>query len=460
MAESAAVRPNFVVILADDLGYGDVSPAPFGSPVHRTPRLERMAREGLTLGSFYVSAPLCSPTRASLLTGCYHARVSINRVLIPGDSIGLNPAETTIAEVLRAAGYRTGCFGKWHVGDQPEFLPTRRGFDTYYGVPYSNDMQPRGDREGDQKPIERRYPLLPVVRDETVERGLVWDQETLTEELTNETIAFIEANRERPFFAYLALTAVHIPHIPGAAFRGTSGQGPYGDWVLETDYSVGRILDAVQRLGLDERTLVIFTSDNGPSLNFGGSAGVLRGGKGSTFEGGVREPFIARWPGRLPAGARSDAPVAAMDLLPTFAAYAGAALPEREIDGVDVRDLLQRPDAARPPREEFCYFGFYPSLEAAQEEPIPCAIRSGPWKLHVRLARRPLAAPQLYNLDHDVGETRDVAADHPDVVERLAARLREAHEDLRRNRRPPGRNADPQTLLPRLDYSESLPAYS
>jgi arylsulfatase A len=455
MPETAPARPNIVVILADDLGYGDISPAPFSSPIYRTPRLEQMAQEGLTLGSFYVSAPLCSPTRASLLTGCYHPRVSINRVLIPGDTIGLNPEETTVAELLRAAGYRTGCFGKWHVGDQPEFLPTRRGFDTYFGVPYSNDMQPRGDNEGDEKPIERRYPLLPVVRDETVERGLVWDQEMLTEELTSETISFIEANRDGPFFAYLAFTAVHIPLIPGEAFVGASGQGLYGDWVLETDFCVGRILDALQRLGLDGDTLVIFTSDNGPNLRAGGSAGPLRGGKGSTYEGGVREPFIARWPGRLPAGSRSDAPVTAMDLLPTFAAYAGAPLPEREIDGVDIRDLLEHPNDARPPREEFCYFGFYPSLEVNQEEPIPCAIRSGPWKLHVRLRRQVLDTAELYNLEEDLGETRDVAAGHRDIVDRLTAQLHEVHEHLVLDRRPPGRNEDPQTLLPRLDYSES-----
>ena len=442
-------RPNVVVILADDLGYGDVSPPPFSSPIHRTPHLERMAQEGVTLGGFCVSAPVCSPTRAALMTGCYHPRVTVNRVLLPGDAVGLHPSETTLPELLRDAGYRTGCVGKWHLGDQPEYLPTHRGFDFYYGVPYSNDMQPKGDREGDPRPIERRYPPLPVLRGETVERGLVWDQEFLTEALTNEAIGFIERSKDEPFFLYVAHTAVHIPLIPGQTFQGSSGQGAYGDWVLEMDASVGRILDTLARLGLDERTLVIFTSDNGPSLRTGGSAGHLRGGKASTWEGGVREPFIARWPGRLPAGTRSDELVTVMDLLPTIAAYAGARPPEREIDGKDASAVLERPGEAESPHQRFYYFGFYSSFSDVQEEPILCAVREGRWKLHSRVGNQALERPQLYDLMDDPGETTDVAAAQPEVVERLRAALREMELRMARERRPNGLVDDPQTLLPR-----------
>jgi arylsulfatase/arylsulfatase A len=375
--------------------------------------------------------------------------VSVNRVLLPGDPLGLHPAETTLAQVLRSAGYRTACVGKWHLGDQPEYLPTRRGFDEFYGVPYSNDMQPRGDREGDPRPVERRYPLLPVLRGETVEQGLLWDQEPLTEDLVREATGYVERHRARPFFLYLAFTAVHIPLIPGEAFRGRSGQGPYGDWVLELDAGVGRILDTLQRLGLDERTLVLFTSDNGPSLRAGGSAGHLRGGKATTWEGGVREPCLVRWPGVIPAGSRSDALVTVMDLLPTLAAYAGAALPAAEIDGRDARAVLEHPEHAPSPHEDFLYFGFYASDAEEQEAPIPCAIRQGPWKLHVRSGPRELDPPLLFHLDDDPGESRDLAADQPEVVARLRARLRRRAEEIGARRRDCGRVAAPQTLLPR-----------
>jgi arylsulfatase A-like enzyme/predicted dehydrogenase len=293
-------RPNFVIMFIDDLGYADIGP--FGATRQRTPQLDRMAREGMKFTSFY-AAPVCSVSRAQLLTGCYGARVSVPGVYFPGGKNGLNPAEFTIPERLKERGYATACVGKWHLGDQPEFLPSRQGFDRYLGIPYSNDMQRKAASGGAR--------VVPLLRNEKVVDLLTDDQQSsIVERYTDEAVAFIREKRDAPFLLYLAHTAVHTPVHPGPRFAGKSDNGRFGDWVEEVDWSVGRVLETLRELRLEERTLVLFTSDNGPWLvkgTDGGSAGPLRGGKGSTWEGGVRVPTLAWWPGRIQPGTVCDA---------------------------------------------------------------------------------------------------------------------------------------------------------
>jgi arylsulfatase A len=305
------VRPNFVVIFIDDMGYGDIGP--YGSTLNRTPHLDRMAAEGMKLTSFY-AATVCSISRAQLLTGCYGARISVPGVYFPAGANGLNPDEATIADQLKPLGYATSCIGKWHLGDQPEFLPTRQGFDHYFGIPYSNDMQ--------RKSLETGQRVVPLVRDGQVAELLTdEDQTRVTERYTDEAVKFIREHRQQPFFLYFPHTAVHTPIVPGPAFQGKSANGRYGDWVEEVDWSVGRVLDTLRETELAEKTLVIFTSDNGPWLikgSDGGTAEPLRGGKGGTWEGGVRVPTVAWWPGRIASGAVCDAVAGTIDLLPTL----------------------------------------------------------------------------------------------------------------------------------------------
>jgi arylsulfatase A len=431
----AADKPNIILVFIDDMGYGDIGP--FGSKLNRTPNLDRMAREGMRLTSFY-AAPVCTPSRAQVLTGCYAKRVSLPNVLFPASAIGLNPEEHTVAEVLKSAGYATLCIGKWHLGDQPEFLPTRHGFDHYFGVPYSNDM---GGEDGDKPNSKgRRYPPLPLVRDGTVIETLApADQDRLTERYTDEALNFIRENRTRPFFLYLAHTAVHVPIHPGKRFQGKSANGRYGDWVEEIDWSTGRIFETLRELNLAENTLVVFTSDNGPWLEKGkdgGTAGRLRGGKGGTYEGGVREPAIAWWPGKVPAGSVCDAVAGNIDFLPTFAALADATVPgDRKIDGKDISPLLLGKSTESPRAAQYYFRGN--RLEA---------VRSGPWKLAIAPQsegmEKPKTAkkfkPRLYNLDADIGETTDVAAQHPDIVMRLQKFVVEMDADLGANKQGPG----------------------
>ena len=456
----AGDNPNFIVILVDDMGYGDIGP--FGSKVNRTPELDRMAGEGLKLTSFY-AAPVCTPSRAQLLTGCYAKRVSLTDVIPPVSAVGLSSQEHTVAELLNSAGYATLCIGKWHVGDQPEFLPTRHGFDHYFGIPYSNDM---GPGESGPRADPRKYPPLPLVRDERViEEIQPADQDRLTQRYTDAALEFIRQNRAQPFFLYLAHTAVHVPLHPGKMFRGQSANGIYGDWVEEVDWSTGKILAALRELKLSEKTFVLFTSDNGPWIKQGKNAGVtgpLRGGKGSTFEGGVREPTIAWWPGKISAGKTSDAVAGNIDLLPTLAALAGVALPaDHKIDGRDFSPLLfgQTNQSPRPAH----YFFNGNRLEA---------VRSGPWKLAVapqtegmgfgKPARSNDFQPALYNLETDVGETNNVAAQHPDVVARLEKFAAEMDADLGAKSlspgvRPPGRVVAPSGMyLPGHEPAKSV----
>lgn len=403
-----AAVPNFIVINIDDMGYADIEP--FGSTLNRTPNLNRMAAEGRKLTCFY-AAPVCSPSRAALMTGCYPKRsLPIPHVLFPGNDVGLNPAEITIAEIVKKQGYVTGIIGKWHLGDQPAFLPTRQGFDSFFGLPYSNDMGPAGDGVksslGEPLPAPKAgakgQPPLPWLRNEKVEkRVLADDQTTLVARYTEEAVRFIGHNREKPFFLYLPHSAVHWPLYPGKAFQGKSKNGSYGDWVEEVDWSVGRILDTLRELQLDRNTLVLFTSDNGGTARAVNAP--LRGNKGSTWEGGMRVPTITWWPGRIPAGTATDAVCGMMDILPTIAKQAGGAAPaDRKIDGADIWPLLAGEAGAKSPHEHFFYFrGF--KLEA---------VRSGIWKLH-------LAKGELFDLAADIGENTNVAAGHPDVVKRL-----------------------------------------
>ena len=450
--DRAATRPpNFVVVLIDDLGYGDIGP--FGATKQKTPNLDRMAREGMTLTSFY-AAPACSVSRAQLLTGCYGLRVSVPWVLYPAGKHGLNPAEITIAERLRSLGYATACFGKWHLGDQPEFLPCRQGFDRSLGIPYSNDMQ--------KKSAETGVRVVPLLRDDRVVELLTDEmQRGIVERCTDEAVAFIREAKDRPFFLYVPHTAVHVPIFPGERFRGTSENGRFGDWVQEVDWSVGRILDTLRDEGLDERTLVIFTSDNGPWTvkgADGGSAGPLRGAKGSTWEGGVRVPAIAWWPGHVPAGGACAAMTGTIDLLPTFVALAGGTVPVAPtIDGRDISGLLLG-TSDEPSREAHYYF----HGTALQ------AVRSGRWKLAIAPQQEGMgqgaatltasvAEPRLYDLEADLGETTDVAADHPAIVARLRGlaerMLEELCGDRAPGRRPPGAVEKPVFLHPVAEES-------
>jgi len=414
-------RPNFIIINIDDLGYADIEP--FGSTVNRTPHLNRMAAEGRRLTSHY-AAPVCSPSRASLLTGCYPKRaLSIPHVLFPAYATGLDQREITIAELLREQGYSTACIGKWHLGDQPEFLPRRHGFDYYYGLPYSNDMGPAADgvksnlgaplpgpRQG-----RRGQPPLPLMRNETVlQRVLPADQQAIVEQYTHEAVSFLWNTRDQPFFLYLPHSAVHFPLYPGEKFRGKSQHGLFGDWVEEVDWSVGQVLDTVRQLGLAKNTLVIFTSDNGGQMRHGAINLPLRGGKGSTLEGGMRVGTIAWWPGTIPAGTETSAITSHMDFLPTFTKLAGGTAPDdRQIDGGDIWPVLAGHADAETPYQSFLYFRGL-NLQA---------VRSGPWKLH-------LAKGELYNLDDDIGESRNVAAANTEIVSQLRAVAEAQKDDL------------------------------
>jgi arylsulfatase A-like enzyme len=433
--------PNFILIFADDLGYGDLGCYNPSSTI-RTPRLDRMAAEGVRFTDFYSAAPVCTPSRAALMTGCYPIRVGMSDmprlVLFPDSKEGLHPDEVTIAEILKARGYATACVGKWHLGHLPPFLPTRQGFDSYFGIPYSNDMKP-----------------TPLMRNEaTIEEPA--DQATLTERYTDEAVAFIRANRGRPFFLYLPHTFPHVPLYASDRFRGKSPRGLYGDVVEAIDWSTGRILDTLAELGIDDRTLVLFTSDNGPWVvkgEHGGSAGPLRGAKGTTFEGGMREPCIARWPARIPAGSVCREVATAMDVMPTFARLAGAApLADRIIDGKDITPLLEGRPGAVSPHEAFFYY-----RRGALE-----AVRGGRWKLMCERRTRQeypygekkpedVVVPEaLFDLESDLGETTNVIDKHPGEAARLRALANAMRDDVGdarteaagRNRRPAGRIND------------------
>ena len=450
---SAAPRPNFILINCDDLGYGDLGC--YGSTKQRTPNVDRLAKEGTRFTSFYSTSGVCTPSRTSLMTGCYPRRLNMHTngvgywVLFPGNERGLHPDEITVADVLRKAGYATMAIGKWHLGDQPPFLPTRRGFDRYFGIPFSNDMgqtRAKGQRDTTRPPT-------PLLRDAKVIEEEP-DQRQLTRRYTEEALQFIAQNKGQPFFLYLAHTFPHWPHYASDAFAGRSANGVYGDCIEEVDWSTGQILAKLRELGLDEQTLVVFTSDNGGVLAHGASNGPLKAGKATSFEGGHRVPCIVRAPGRVPSGVVSDCVWTMLDVLPTFAALAGAKAPsDRIIDGFDASPILSTPNAAQSPYQRAGYFYYY--------EGHLQAVRSGPWKLRVardgpKLGSTPLATPELFNLDVDIGETTDVAAKHPEVVARLLGLIERCREDIGdgdrpgKNQRPAGRfpGAKPLTAVP------------
>ncbi len=433
--ERAPERPNFVIIFIDDLGYADISA--FGQTRYQTPNLDRMAREGRRFTSFYVAASVCTPSRAGLMTGAYPARVDMltndlemdvmnNIVLWPGDRKGLNPEEVTIAEMLKERGYATTCIGKWHLGDQPTFLPTRQGFDEYFGIPFSNDM-------ADRKPF---FVPTPLVRGEHVVQDLAdAEQDLLTKRYTEEALGFIERNAHRPFFLYLPHSMVHGPHHRSDEFKGKSGKGVYGDTVLEVDWSVGRILEKLKERNLSEKTLVLFTSDNGGPYRTGATNNYsantpFSGGKGRSAEGGLRVPTIAWWPGTIPAGSTTDLMASTIDLLPTFAALSGKKHESRRpIDGVDISALFKGPPPNASPRETFAYFRANTDPKAPSQARLD-AVRDSRWKYYLKEQQFRLVgqnidtnvrAGALFDLESDLGETTDVAAQHPEVVERMKA---------------------------------------
>jgi arylsulfatase A len=455
-AGASVARPNFIVINIDDLGYADIGP--LGSKLNRTPHLDRMAKEGCRLTSFY-AAPVCSPSRAALMTGCYAKRaLPIPHVLFPEDAVGLSPKEVTVAEVLKEAGYATAIVGKWHLGDQPEFLPNAQGFDLHFGLPYSNDMGPVADgvRSDLGKPIPapnpnakgKGQPPLPLLRNGTVvKRVLPDDQQSLVEIYTDEAVKFIAEKKGVPFLLYLPHNAVHFPIYPGRKWAGKSPHGIYSDWVEEVDWSVGRVLDAVREHDLAERTLVIFTSDNGGTPRAVNAP--LRGHKGSTLEGGMRVPTIAWWPGKIPGGTATDAITGMFDILPTFAALAGAKLPaDRKLDGANIWPHLAGTPDAKPAHDTFFY---YNGLRLN-------AVRHGDWKLQIAMGRTagPNAErfqPKLYNLRTDIGEATDVSAAHPEIVARLQSLIAAMKADLGTEGtgpgcREPARVENPKPLIP------------
>jgi arylsulfatase A-like enzyme len=414
--------PNIVVIFTDDMGYGDLGA--YGHPTIRTPHLDELAASGQRWTQFYSAASVCTPSRAGLLTGRLPIRFGMTgtrRVLFPDSSLGLPPEEITIAEALKAQGYATGMVGKWHLGHLPPFLPTAHGFDTYFGLPYSNDM----DRDAARSPAGRaafldpraEYWNVPLMRDtRIVERPA--DQTSLTGRYTDEAVRYIRGNRGRPFFLYVAHSMPHVPLFRSAEFAGRSARGFYGDVIEEIDWSVGRIVETLRAEGLAENTVVFFTSDNGPWLSYGahgGSAGLLRAGKGTTWEGGMRVPFIAWWPGRI-RPATVTALGTSLDLWATAVALAGGQLPgDRPLDGYDIRPVLFGTGPA--PRDVVFYY----------RQRDLYAVRQGAWKAHFisegaygqfggRIVHE---TPELYQVEHDPSEQHNVAADHPEIIERL-----------------------------------------
>ena len=453
-ASAANSRPNIVIVFTDDQGYQDMGV--FGSPNIKTPNLDRMAGEGMRFTDFYVGASVCSASRAALLTGCYPDRVGVSGALFPNyKQSGLDPRHVTIAEMLKAKGYATGAVGKWHLGDALKYLPTNQGFDSYYGIPYSNDMFPAKTmryaddclyREGiTPEALAAAFPKpregmsrwehqphkfrnkVPLMRNEECIEFPV-DQNTLTRRYTEEAVRFIETNKDRPFFLYLAHSMPHIPLYASHGFAGKSEAGLYGDSIEEIDWSVGQIMAALKQQGLDQNTLVFYSSDNGPwdlkgddaskvkgnqNRSVGGSAVPLRGYKFSSWEGGMRVPTLMWFPERIPAGRVCGEIASTIDLLPTIAALTGSELPAARIDGVNILPLLEAVEGARP-RELFFY--------------KTDAVRSGKWKA---IRNRKTNTLELYDLFEDIAESRDLSNQHPDIVARLEQLLAQHQKELR-----------------------------
>jgi arylsulfatase A len=468
--------PNIVIMFCDDLGYGDVLGHARG---YETPNLERMAAEGMRFTSFYAAQPVCSASRTGLLTGCYPNRIGIQGALGPNDMHGIHADETTLAEVCKARGYATAIYGKWHLGHREPFLPTNHGFDEFIGIPYSNDMWPRHpDMTEEQRLRKQGYPDLPLYHNNTIINHdiTIEDQRQFTRYFTERAVQFIEEHAAEPFFVYIPHPMPHVPIYASEAWAGRTGRGLYADVIGEIDWSIGRVNDTIDRLGLRENTLIIFTSDNGPWLSYGnrsGSAGPLREGKGTTWEGGVRVPCVMRWPGTIPAGRACDEPVMTIDILPTvreilFHQFNPGVIPmeellasQRALDGMSILPLMRDDPDAKSPHEVLYFYYHDNNLEA---------LRSGKWKLYLPHRYRTMIGStpgkdglpgpytqidmgvELYDLDADLGETTDLAPEHPEVVERLMQYAEAAREDLGdkltdrpgKNRREPGRWAPPE----------------
>lgn len=452
---AAEQLPNIIIIFTDDQGYSDLGC--YGAKGFKTPNIDRLAKEGIRFTDFYVAQPVCSASRAALLTGCYPDRIGIHGALSPSSKIGINQNEVTIAELVKQKGYATAIIGKWHLGHHKPFLPTNHGFDEYFGLPYSNDMW---QHHPEAKP--GTYPPLPLFENETIINPDVspQDQAQLTTQYTERAVKFIEKNKDRPFFLYLAHSMPHVPLYVSDKFKGKSKIGLYGDVIMEIDWSVGEILNALKRNNLDEKTLVIFTSDNGPWLSYGnhaGNASPLREGKGTVFEGGVRVPFIARWIGKIPKNSLCKEPAMTIDIFPTIAHLIGASLPTNKIDGLNIWDLLSAKKGAKSPHEAFY---FYYNINELQ------AIRSNKWKLILPHTYRTLKGsspgkdgkpgkylqvkietPELYDLEKDPSESKNLANKYPEIVENmlgLAEKMREELGDSLTKRkgtavRPPGK---------------------
>lgn len=417
-------RPNVVLILTDDQGYRDVGV--FGADDIATPHLDQMAAEGVRLTNFYSAQAVCSASRAGILTGCYPNRIGIHNALMPNSPIGLHPDETTIAEMLRDNGYKTGIFGKWHLGDHPGFMPNQNGFDEYFGIPYSNDMWPLHPQQG---PVFNFGPL-PLYENEKVLDTLT-DQTDLTVRITERSVDFINRNKDNPFFLYVPHPQPHVPLFVSDRFKGKSNRGLYGDVIMEIDWSVGQILEALKHNGLEENTIVIFTSDNGPWLSYGnhaGSALPFREGKGTAWEGGQREPFIIKYPKKLQAGGIIETPVMGIDVLPTLSEITGSKPPKNIIDGKSVWTVLTG-ESKESPQE--AYFFYYQVNELY-------GVRHGKWKLYFPHSYRTMEGQEpgrdgqpgeyrmvnlgkieLYDLVDDPSETQDVADAHPEVVAKI-----------------------------------------
>jgi arylsulfatase A len=450
-ASGAKERPNIIVIFTDDQGYADVGC--FGGKGFQTPHLDRMAAEGRRFTSFYSGCPVCSGSRAALLTGRHYQRVGVPPVMFPGNKNGIDPREITIATLLRRLGYVTGMIGKWHLGHLAQFLPTRHGFDSYYGIPYSNDMalDPQSAkfakdivfREGFTAETARseksKNGKVPLMRgDEVIEYPA--DQTTLTKRYTDEAVRFIQNNKSKPFFLYLPHTMPHVPLAVSPAFKGRT-KTLFGDVIEEVDWSVGAVLKTVKDNGIDDKTLVIFTTDNGAHQ---GSAAPLRGKKATMYEGGVRVPCIMRWPGKIPANTATGEVAATIDLLPTLAKSAGGQAPDdRVIDGKDIRALMWGEAGAKSPHE----FYFLAHGNGA--------VRSGQWKFYpwpegsgkAKKDKKPLPPGklkiQLYDLSKDLSETTNLADRHPEIVARLSAAFDRFLEDLKKNKGVPEKGKDP-----------------
>lgn len=425
-------KPNVIIIFTDDQGYQDLGC--FGSPDIKTPHLDKMANEGIKLTDFYAAQAVCSASRAGLLTGCYPNRIGIHGAFMPNSKEVLHTDETTIAEMLKANGYHTGIFGKWHLGDNPEFMPTKQGFDTYFGIPYSGDMWPLHPEQG----TVFNFGPLPLYENETIIDTLT-DQSSLTTQITERSVEFISKNKDKPFFLYIAHPQPHVPLYVSDKFKGKSSRGLYGDVIMEIDWSVGEVLAALKQYNIDDNTLVIFTSDNGPWLNYGehsGSALPLREGKGTALEGGQREPCIISFPGKIKPGIPINSPMMAIDILPTVAEITGSKLPDAKIDGKSVWNIWTGETEQSPHQ---AYYFYYKINELH-------GVRYGKWKLYFPHSYRSLNGREggkgglpvnydyntiddieLYDLSMDISETKNVAAQHPEVVaqiEKLANKMR------------------------------------